>query len=49
MCVLLIKVPIRKKSGNLFNEPCIYKVNVIILLLLRFTNDSFESFLTPVA
>ena len=22
MCVLLIKVPIRKKSGNLFNEPC---------------------------
>ena len=24
MCVLSIKVPIRKKSGNLFNEPCIY-------------------------
>ena len=23
MCVLPIKVPIRKKSGNLFNEPCI--------------------------
>ena len=22
MCVLSIKVPIRKKSGNLFNEPC---------------------------
>ena len=21
MCVLLIKVPIRKKSGNLFNDP----------------------------
>ena len=24
MCALSIKVPIRKKSGNLFNEPCIY-------------------------
>ena len=24
MCVLLIKVPIRKKSGNLFNDPYIY-------------------------
>ena len=24
MCVLSIKVPIRKKSGNLFNDPCIY-------------------------
>ena len=24
ICVLSIKVPIRKKSGNLFNEPCIY-------------------------
>ena len=23
MCVLSIKVPIRKKSGNLFSEPCI--------------------------
>ena len=23
MCVLSIKVPIRKKSGNLFNVPCI--------------------------
>ena len=26
MCVLSIKVPIRKKSGNLFNEPCIVLV-----------------------
>ena len=25
MCVLSIKVPIRKKSGNLFNDPCIYR------------------------
>ena len=24
MCVLSVKVPIRKKSGNLFNEPCLY-------------------------
>ena len=24
MCVVSIKVPIRKKSGNLFNEPYIY-------------------------
>ena len=24
MCVLSIKVPIRKKSGNLFNEPRTY-------------------------
>ena len=23
MCVLSIKVPIRKKSGNLFNDPCV--------------------------
>ena len=25
MCVLSINVPIQKKSGNLFNEPCIYQ------------------------
>ena len=24
MCVLSIKVPIRKNSGNFFNDPCIY-------------------------
>ena len=24
MCVLSIKVPIRKKTGNLFNDPRIY-------------------------
>ena len=28
MCVLSIKVPIRKKSGNLFNDPRIY-INMI--------------------
>ena len=29
MCVLSIKVPIRKKSGNLFNEPCILIAKII--------------------
>ena len=24
MCILSLKVPIGKKSGNLFNDPCIY-------------------------
>ena len=28
MCVLSIKVPIRKKSGNLFNDPRTYKLAV---------------------
>ena len=27
MCVLSIKVPIRKKSGNLFNDPSILTVS----------------------
>ena len=26
MCVLLINVPEWKKSGNLFNDPCIYRI-----------------------
>ena len=29
MCVLSIKVPIRKKSGNLFNDPRIYISNLV--------------------
>ena len=29
MCVLSIKVPIQKKSGNLFNDPCTYISYVI--------------------
>ena len=29
MCVLSIKVPIRKKSGNLFNYPPIFVFNGI--------------------
>ena len=33
MCVLSIKVLIRKKSGNLSNDPCIYIYIYIYLLL----------------
>ena len=29
MCVLAIKVPIRKKSGNLFNDPRIIDKSVV--------------------
>ena len=36
MCVLSIKVPIRKKSGNLFNDPRIYSVRVFFLLAGHF-------------
>ena len=31
MCVLSIKVPIRKKSGNLFNDPRNFLNNAVIL------------------
>ena len=31
MCVLSIKVPIRKKSGNLFNDPRNIKINKMII------------------
>ena len=33
MCVLSIKVPIRKKSGNLFNDPRIYKYIYIYIYI----------------
>ena len=33
MCVLSIKVPIRKKSGDLFNDPHIY-TNVYIYIYI---------------
>ena len=42
MCVLSIKVPIRKRFVNLFNDPCIYaclnliKVNVLWILVYMF-------------
>ena len=32
MCVLSIKVPIRKKSGNLFNDPRIYNIYIYIYI-----------------
>ena len=39
MCVLLIKVPIRKKSGNVFNDPLttirIFCIAFLFLLRLR--------------
>ena len=30
MCVLSIKVPIRKKSGNLFNDPRILNIYALV-------------------
>ena len=34
MCVLSIKVPIRKKSGNLFNDPrnCFFDIETVLTL-----------------
>ena len=40
LCVLSIKVPIRKKSGNLFNEPCILCLIVVGLLDLHTRGQS---------
>ena len=34
MCVLSIKLPIRKKSGNLFNDPRIY-IYIYIYIYIR--------------
>ena len=39
MCILSIKVPVRKKSGNLFNDPRIYpsiNVNIHIILFITY-------------
>ena len=36
MCVLSIKVPIRKKSGNLFNDPRMYTIFFSFLLCVSF-------------
>ena len=47
MCVLSIKVPIRKKSGNLFNDPRIYIYIYILFvreLLILFLNKLLELF-----
>ena len=37
MCVLSIKVSIRKKSGNLFNDPCTIEMFLELLLKLYFS------------
>ena len=37
MCLLSIKVPIRKKSGNLFNDPRTSMVSGNVLILFFFT------------
>ena len=46
MCVLSIKVPIRKKSGNLINDPriCIssLKIKLIILSLIFLSKHFFN-------
>ena len=46
MCVLSIKVPIRKKSGNLFNDPRIlgaYNCNLSFLQPLDFSHAFFPT------
>ena len=45
MCVQSIKVPIRKKSGNLFNDPriCIRGPWNVNIQILAFQNTEFQS------
>ena len=38
MCVLSIKVPIRNKSGNLFNDPRIYALSLILRNIYSIVN-----------
>ena len=38
MCELSIKVPIQKKSGNLFNDPRIY-IYIYIYIYLNTTSE----------
>ena len=38
MCVLSIKLPIRKKYGNLFNEPCMSMRSFVVLTGLTFVS-----------
>ena len=40
MCVLSIKVPIRKKSGNLFNDPRVY-IYIYIYIFARISAIRF--------
>ena len=50
MCVLSIKVPIQKKSGNLFNDPCIYVcVCVCVIVLLSWELSTLTKGLTATA
>ena len=42
MCVLSIKVPIQKKSGNLFNDPCTFGKGINPFNFLLFYEDSFD-------
>ena len=35
MCVLSIKVPIRKKSGNLLKAPRIYIIKLVMLKIFK--------------
>ena len=39
-CVLSIKAPIRKKSGNLFNDPRIY-IHIYIYIYIYIYTDEF--------
>ena len=49
MCVLSIKVPIRKKSGNLFNDPRMYVYIYIYIYCHEQTNCFVVSQLFSVA
>ena len=40
MCVLSIKVPIRKKSGNLFNDPRIFIKRSIVVSSLWYSTST---------
>ena len=44
MCVLSIKVPIRKKSGNLFNDPRVYIYIYIYIPNKRKTFKNYSNF-----
>ena len=48
MCVLSIKVPIRKKSGNLFNDPhiFIYHTHTDTIISYAYVYNSYQDSLT---
>ena len=49
MCLLSIKVSIRKKSGNLFNDPHIQRCLQVIRTALVFYCDTIWITLVPVS